>query len=149
MSMIQKELGIFEELEKLKDRKMQPAFLFVGKCHHLLPNSHLDLKTPFSACSNALLKGCATLLRLKHSSICISTAQTGKGSVLTVFRANSVFLGTRWDWWNCVYTGVLQLNSALNSRMFTSSESTENCEGKRVGKQFGTLLTWSEYIGCV
>lgn len=63
--MIQKKLGVCQELEILKDRKMQPEI-------------------PFPRCTN--------------SPICISTAQTGKGSVLTVFKANSVFLGTWWDW---------------------------------------------------
>lgn len=83
-----------------------------------------------SECTN----NTSSLLRLKRNPIWINAEHTGKEFVLPVSKANILFLGTWWDWWNCVYTRILQLNSTLNSQVLTSSESTENHSwGEEIG----------------
>lgn len=79
---------------------MHPAsfFFFLGKYHHLLPYSCLYLKT-FRVYKQHIITPEA-----EANPIWINAEHTGKEFALPVSKANILFLGTWWDWWNCVCT---------------------------------------------
>ena len=128
-------LSAAEKNERL--RKIHSAFLPLGECYHLFPHSCPDLKTPSLGSVNST----SPPLGLKHTPICIRTAETRNGSILPASKGGSMLLEMWWDEWNWTYTRVLQLNSALNSQCGqVLSQQKILHERRRVARKLRTLL---------